>query len=279
MSDNEAMHLSEPSRRAHETGTDFGVLTALAVSIATQAAELVAELAGSKRELVETKSSPTDVVTEVDRASERLLVSRLRQARPHDGIIGEEGAFEEGTSGVRWVLDPLDGTTNYLYGLPPYAVSVAAEMLGQAVAAAVTDAASMDTYSAAAGAGAWLNGNSIAVRRAPALATALVGTGFAYDPAKRRRQADVLRRILPAARDIRSSGVASLDLCYVAVGRIDAFYEVGLKRWDWAAGALVATEAGAWVGSSSGDRPGDSIIAAPEPLASELRALVLDAGS
>lgn len=265
---------AELARRAGEAGIDLAGLTSLALECASRAAELVAGAAGAKRELVETKSSGTDVVTEVDRASERLLTEQLSRSRPDDAILGEEGASLQGSSGVRWVLDPLDGTTNYLYGLPPYAVSVAAEVNGEPAAAAVVDAATMEAYTATAGSGAWLDGRRLRLGPPPPLATSLIGTGFSYDAGSRRRQAEVLLGVLPEVRDIRRAGSAALDLCYVAAGRLDGFYETGLKHWDWAGGALVATEAGAWVGDLAGGRPGTSILAAAEPLATALRELI-----
>ncbi|MBW3557558.1 MAG: inositol monophosphatase, partial [Actinobacteria bacterium] len=187
-------------------------------------------------------------VSDVDRASERLIDERLSELRPHDGIVGEEGASRPGTSGVSWIIDPLDGTTNFLYGFPEFSVSIAAAVDGKVVAGAVHDPNHAETFVAALGGGATCNGQPLKVEGAPTLATALVGTGFSYDPERRRLQASLLPRLLPEVRDIRRAGAASLDLCWVAAGRLDAYYEWGLQAWDWAAGELVAAEAGARCG-------------------------------
>lgn len=219
----------------------------LAVDVARRAGALLLDGAGDVRTTVETKSTRTDMVTEMDRASERLVVSALREARPDDGVLGEEGASSGGTSGVRWVVDPLDGTTNYLYGFPAWAVSVAAEVAGRSVVGVVHDPVHDETFTAVRGGGAWCNGVPLTVTGAPDLATALVGTGFSYDAAERAAQAARLSRVLPVVRDIRRAGAAALDLCWVGLGRLDAFFERGLAPWDSAAGSLVASEAGAVV--------------------------------
>jgi myo-inositol-1(or 4)-monophosphatase len=224
---------------------DPSALRDLAVALAEEAGALLREGQSRVRASVETKSTGTDMVTEMDRASERLIVDGLLAARPDDGILGEEGSARPGTSGVRWVIDPLDGTTNYLYGFPSYGVAVGAEVDGVAVAGAVHDPVHGETYSAAAGAGAWCGGRRLAVGGPPTLATALVGTGFAYAAERRAEQAEVLRRVLPQVRDVRRAGAAAVDLCWVAAGRLDAFYERGLAPWDWCAASLVAAEAGA----------------------------------
>ena len=205
------------------------------------------EGAGRVRTTVETKSTRTDMVTEMDRSSERLLVGVLQAARPDDAVLGEEGSASAGTSGVRWVVDPLDGTTNYLYGIPAWAVSVAAEVDGVSVVGVVHDPVHAETFTAVRGEGAWCNGAVLRVEGAADLATSLVGTGFSYDAARRGEQAALLARVLPSVRDIRRAGAAAMDLCWVALGRLDAFYERGLAPWDWAAGSLVAEEAGAVV--------------------------------
>lgn len=262
-------------QRAQEAGLDLAELTRLAVSSAREAAVLVADRSHMQREHIQTKSSGTDMVTEVDRAAEHLLVERLRGAQPRDGILGEEGASHPSDTGICWVLDPLDGTTNYLYRGWHYAVSVAAEFFGEPVAAAVIDAATMETFSATAGSGAWFNGHRIEFVTARPLAASLVGTGFSYDADRRHRQGEVLCKVLPKVRDIRSSGVASLDLCYVALGRLDAYFEDWLQHWDWAGGALIASEAGVSVGNIAGGPPDASVLAAREPLAGQLRALLL----
>lgn len=194
---------------------------------------------------VETKSSATDPVSEADRASETLLVERIRAARPHDAVLGEEGADERGGSGLRWVLDPLDGTVNYLYGLPAWCVSVACEDADGGLVGVVVDPVHDEVFSAIRGEGAWLGGTCLAVNDPVAVDRALVATGFAYDPAVRRVQADIAAHVLGSVRDIRRGGSAALDLCALAAGRVDAYYEDGIAHWDWAAGALIALEAGA----------------------------------
>jgi myo-inositol-1(or 4)-monophosphatase len=227
---------------------DLFALLELAVDAARQAGTLLLDGVDRVRTSVETKSTRTDMVTEMDRASERLLVDLLRSARPDDAVLGEEGTSSAGSTGVRWVVDPLDGTTNYLYGWPAWVVSVAAELDGEPVVGVVYDAVHDETFTAVHGEGARCNGSPLRVEGAADLATALVGTGFSYDAAQRAEQAALLARVLPAVRDIRRGGAAAMDLCWVALGRLDGFYERGLAPWDWAAGSLVASEAGAVVG-------------------------------
>lgn len=244
-------------------------LCALAAELAVDAGALLREGQDRVRTSVETKSTGTDMVTEMDRASERFIVDGLLARRPSDGILGEEGAARAGTSGVRWVIDPLDGTTNYLYGFPSYAVSIGAEVDGVSVAGAVHDVVHGETFTAIAGAGAWCDGRPLRVNHPPSLAQSLVGTGFAYAAATRAEQATVLERVLPNVRDIRRAGAAAVDLCWVAAGRLDAYFERGLAPWDWAAGGLVAAEAGARTLVA-----GDLHVAAPPHLFDELVALV-----
>jgi len=256
---------------------DLADLLALAERVARQAGELL--LRRPDDLAVDTKSSPTDVVTEMDRAAERLLVDLLLGERPLDGVLGEEGAGIEGTSGVRWVLDPLDGTVNYLYRLPGWAVCVAAEIDGAPVVGVVHAPALGSTWTAARGQGALRGGDRIRTGECGDLAAALVGTGFGYSSDRRAQQADVVRHVLPRVRDIRRAGAASLDLCHVADGRLDAYYERGLQRWDHAAAGVVATEAGAllWVGA--GDDPqGTPVLAANPALIGPLADLLAEAG-
>jgi myo-inositol-1(or 4)-monophosphatase len=239
---------------------DPSVLLALAVDVAREAAGLVARGRASAGDSVDVKSSPVDVVTAVDRASERLITDRLLAARPDDGLLGEEGAARTGTSGVRWVVDPIDGTVNFLYDLPAYAVSIAAEVDGQAVAGAVLNVATGELFTAATGGGAFLSSPArpepqrLTGSRPPSLAQTLVATGFGYREEQRRAQGAVVAQLLPRVRDIRRFGSAALDLCAVAAGRVDAYYELDLNRWDHAAGALVAAEAGVTV-TGLGGRP------------------------
>jgi myo-inositol-1(or 4)-monophosphatase len=224
-------------------------LLALAVELCRAAGRLVEEGAGRARHTVDTKSTRTDMVTEVDRASERLVVDRLRQVRPGDAILGEEGTAAAGTTGVQWFIDPIDGTTNFLYGFPSYAVSVGCEVDGVPTAGAVYDPVHREMFTACTGGGAFLDGHRLSVDgAAPDLATALVGTGFSYDAAGRRRQAEELAYVLPSVRDIRRAGSAASDMCWAAAGRLDAYYERGVQPWDVAAGVVIATEAGLLVG-------------------------------
>jgi myo-inositol-1(or 4)-monophosphatase len=219
----------------------------LARGAAARAASELAERARRRTEPLATKSSPTDLVTEADRATEQLIIEILLDARPDDAILGEEAGRRAGSSGVEWVIDPLDGTTNFVYGYPQFAVSIAARLDGTTVAGVVADPSSGEEYRATLGGGAWRGDERLGVRDSHDLATALVGTGFSYDPERRRLQARALETILPAVRDIRRAGSAALDLCWVAGGRLDAYWERGLAEWDHAAGALVALEAGAVV--------------------------------
>jgi fructose-1,6-bisphosphatase/inositol monophosphatase family enzyme len=196
------------------------------------------------------------MVSDADRAAEEAISALLRTERPDDGLIGEEGLDAEGTSGRRWVVDPLDGTTNYLYRYRAWAVSVAVEDADGALAGVVLDPLSDELFSATRGHGASLNGMPIRVRDSGELGRALVATGFGYDPDVRRGQAEVLLRVLPHVRDVRRAGAAALDLCHVAAGRLDGYYERGINHWDWAAGALIVREAGGEVLPLSGGRPG-----------------------
>ena len=260
--------------------TDTAALLELAVRLARDASALLIE--GRTRRLldVHTKSSGTDMVTEMDRASEALIVAGLRAERPQDAIVGEEGTADAGTSGVRWLVDPLDGTTNYLYGYPAFAVSIAAEVDDGVVAGAVVDASTGDAFTARKGEGAWCNDVPLRVNDQTDMANALVGTGFSYLAARRERQAGVLETVLPAVRDIRRAGSAALDLCWVACGRLDAFYEKGLGPWDLAAGALIAAEAGARTGDLSGGAPTTEFVLASAPaLFDDLRALLTRASA
>jgi myo-inositol-1(or 4)-monophosphatase len=222
---------------------------------------------------VEAKSTATDPVSAADRASEALLVRRIQGARPDDAIVGEEGTAQRGSSGLRWVLDPLDGTVNYLYGIPAWCVSVACEDGNGALVGVVYDPVHRETFTALRGGGAALDGTALAVNDPVPLARALVATGFGYDPAMRRAQAGVAARVLAAARDIRRGGSAALDLCAVAAGRVDGYYEDGIAHWDWAAGALVALEAGA-----RRRMYGTGLVAAGPALLGDLDAVVRAAG-
>src|SRR5207248_4345432 len=223
-------------------------------------------------EVTGTKASPTDVVTEMDRASEALITDRLLSQRPGDAVLGEEGG-ESGRGRVRWIIDPLDGTVNYLYGLADWAVSIAAEVEGTLVAGVVAVPAHDEVFTAVSGGGAWLQAGAappvpLRCNTGVTLAQALVATGFGYEAARRKIQGEVVAAVLPRVRDIRRGGSCAVDLCSVAAGRVDAFYERGVNYWDYAAGGLVATEAGAVLGGLAG-RPASSsmtIAAGPGPL-------------
>ncbi|MGH2467145.1 MAG: inositol monophosphatase family protein [Candidatus Limnocylindrales bacterium] len=212
-----------------------------------------------------TKSSPTDVVTAMDRAAEAAIVAHLLAARPDDGLLGEEGDDRPGRSGVRWIVDPLDGTVNYLYDLPGWSVSIAAEAAGQTQVGVVLAPLAGELFAAVRGGGATLDGAPIHCTAGVPLARALVGTGFGYGADRRVVQAEILRAVLPRVRDIRRLGSAAVDLCAVACGRLDAHYERGLKPWDLAAGGLIATEAGATVGGLHGAPAAEAFTLAAAP--------------
>jgi myo-inositol-1(or 4)-monophosphatase len=255
-------------------------LLELAEAVAREAGALLRDGLARDRATVDTKSTRTDMVTEMDRAAEALIVQRLLAARPDDGILGEEGTDRPGTSGVRWVVDPLDGTTNYLYALPGFAVSIAAEVQGAVVAGVVYDVVHDELFAATRGGGATRDGAPIAVSGASDLALALVATGFAYDASRRARQAEALVPVLPRIRDVRRFGAAAVDLCSVACGRVDAYYERGLAAWDLAAGELIASEAGAVVTDfHGGPAVAGAVVAATPAIADELRALLVEAGA
>lgn len=254
-------------------------LADLAMQVAVAAADMVRE---RRRDGfgVTTKSTATDMVTDVDQASDVLIRRLLQEARPNDGIVTEEDTDQPGTSGVVWVADPIDGTTNFVYGHPPYAVSLAATVDGRTVAAAIVEISGDDRYGAALGSGSHHNGAALGLGEPPPLDQALVATGFGYDPRRREAQAAVIGRIIGSVRDIRRLGAAAFDLCSVAVGRIDAYYEHGLNWWDLAAGELIATEAGAVVEHVLGGPavPVDGILAAHPALIGPLRELLLANG-
>jgi myo-inositol-1(or 4)-monophosphatase len=262
------------------TRPDPDVLVELARAVAAEAVRLLLGGVDRARATVETKGSATDMVSELDRASEHLIVSRLLAERPQDGIVGEEGSAVEGTSGLRWVIDPLDGTTNYLYGHPGWNVSIAAEDAEGVVAGVVADGMHAEVFTATRGGGARRNGQPIACSALAEVGTALVGTGFGYDPERRRAQGEVVAGLLPQVRDIRRMGAAAVDLCSVACGRLDAYYERGLSWWDLAAGGLIATEAGAVVTSlDGGPVVAGSVLAAGPGLAAPLRDLLCSLGA
>ena len=243
---------------------DPKALLALATHLATEAGALALEMREGIEQLT-TKSSPTDVVTAADRAVERLLVDGIRAARPGDGVLGEEGASDEGTTGVRWVIDPIDGTVNYLYGIPQWAVSVGVEVEGEPVVGVVVVPPRGELWQAVRGEGSTLNGRPLRCSTVTTLAQALVATGFGYDARRRAAQAQILPTLLPTVRDIRREGAGALDLCSVAAGRVDAYYEQGLSPWDLCAGGLIAREAGARVEGLRGRPAGADLVVAAAP--------------
>jgi myo-inositol-1(or 4)-monophosphatase len=265
------------------TRPDPGELLDLAVAAAAEAGQMLAASrpAGpsGRPEVAGTKSSPTDVVTELDRASEALIRRRLLAARPGDAILAEEGG-ESGGGPVRWIVDPLDGTVNYVYGLADWSVSIAAEVDGEIVAGVVDAPVHGEVFTAVLGKGAWLRAGDappVALRcnTGVPLAEALVATGFGYEVPRRVVQGEVAGALLPRIRDIRRNGGAAIDLCSVAAGRVDAYYERGVNHWDYAAGGLVGTEAGARLGGLAREQAGSSMTIAAEPvLFGELRAVL-----
>lgn len=263
-----------------ETRIDPAGLRVVAEQLASDAADFVrrrrqevfAAGAPVADAAVRSKSTRTDPVTIVDTETERLLRVWLSERRPGDPVLGEEGGGPQhpstGSGSVTWVLDPIDGTVNFLYGIPAYAVSVAAQVDGVSVAGAVVDVPAAVVYSAALGAGAQVIGpeghrETLRCNAVDELALALLGTGFGYAPQRRAAQGTVLNALLPHVRDVRRIGSAALDLCMVATGRLDGFYEHGLGRWDWAAGGLIAAEAGARLHLPNGDGSGALVAAAP----------------
>lgn len=255
------------------TDVDSRYLLELATRAARDAGKLVRQVTDRGLHAV-TKSSPTDFVTQMDSASETLIRQIIMEARPDDGIIGEEGTSLISRSGVSWVVDPIDGTTNYLRGMPNYSVSIAAIRDDETLVGVVYDPSLDETFSAISGQGATLNGRSITCSTA-LLQEAIIGTGFSYLSSNRARQAEILHVLLPFVGDIRRPGSAAVSLCWVACGRLDAFYEKGLQQWDYAAGALIASEAGADVSGIEQKVLQDRLIVASAPsITSELREML-----
>ncbi|MET9267315.1 inositol monophosphatase family protein [Amycolatopsis sp. NPDC004079] len=255
-----------------------------AEQVAVEAAHLVrtawVRMRSGGEVAVDTKSAETDVVTAVDRESEELVRARLARIRPGEPVLGEEGGGSVG-GGVTWVVDPIDGTVNFLYGLPAFAVSIAAQIDGVSVAGAVVEPVSGRRWTAVRGGGSWLDGDRLSVSKADRLDLALVGMGFSYARDRRVRQGKLTADLVGRVRDIRRGGAASLDLCAVAAGWLDGFFEHGLHRWDWAAGALVAQEAGATVllPGEAADLGEDSTFAASPGIAADLRAALAAGGA
>jgi myo-inositol-1(or 4)-monophosphatase len=253
-------------------------LLELAVGAAHTAGALLAERFGRPQSGVAEKSSSTDMVSDADRDAERLLLDSILGARPDDGLIAEESGHRPGRTGLVWVIDPLDGTTNYLYGNPEWSVSIACRDEQGGLLGVVYDPCRDETFTARRGAGAELNGSPARVSGGDNLARALVGTGFAYVPRRRALQADALRDVLPVVRDIRRGGSAALDLAWVACGRLDGFFESGIRDWDRAAGMTLVTEAGGVTGILDPGLDGaDCVVAAGAGIYDALRDLVRSA--
>jgi len=235
----------------------------LAVQTAREAGRmLVDKRPPTGPEVVAVKSSATDVVTQMDRAAERLIRERIGAARPQDAFLGEEDGASEGSSGIRWVVDPIDGTVNYLYDLPDWAVSIAAERDGEPVVGVIEVPRRGWTFTAVKGGGAFRNGEQVRCGTGVPLAQALIATGFGYAPERRAVQAEVLAGVLPHVRDIRRNGACAIDLCMVAAGLVDGYYERGVQHWDIAAGRLIVAEAGGVVGGLRGASPGPELTIA-----------------
>lgn len=246
--------------------SDGATLRRLAEDIAQEVGRELRRVRRRGAGSVSTKSTGTDMVTEHDGRAERRIVELLRAERPADAIVGEEGTDHEGSSGISWLVDPIDGTTNFLYDLPGYAVSIAACDARGSLAGAVHVPSADELFSAHRGGGATLDGEPIRCSALTRLDTALVGTGFGYLPQRRRRQAERVARLIGQVRDIRRFGAAAVDLCHVACGRLDVYYEEHLNPWDLAAGELIATEAGCRSGDFTGgpSRPEELLVCPPD---------------
>lgn len=237
----------------------------LGLAVAREAGELVRTRREVGVRVAATKSSDTDVVTEADRASEALILERILAARPDDGILGEEGSDRAGSSGVRWLVDPIDGTVNYFLGLPQYAVSLGVEVDGVVRVGVVVNAATGAEFTAVRGRGATADGQPIAVREARPLERSVISTGYNYEPLIRARQARSVAELVVRVADIRRFGSCALDLCALACGQSDGYVEEGCMPWDHAAGGLIAEEAGAVVEVLRGASGRALVVAAPAP--------------
>jgi myo-inositol-1(or 4)-monophosphatase len=274
--------VSSPEHTRHDGSPDAGpALRDVAVAVATEAAALVRARRREGVSVAATKSTGTDIVTDIDRESEELLQRRLAELRPGDGFFGEEGGESTGdpATGVTWVVDPIDGTVNFLYGIAPYAVSVAAVGAdGASLAGAVVDVTSGEVYSAALGEGASVDGHPLRVREPVPMGERLVLTGFQYEAPRRVLQAEAVTRMIGQVRDIRRIGCAALDLCAIARGAADVYVEEGLHLWDRAAAQLVVHEAGGTVGVHPGVGGMECVVAAPSATYDEVLALVRETG-
>ncbi|MGI9657445.1 MAG: inositol monophosphatase family protein [Gaiellaceae bacterium] len=255
--------------------SEAGEALAFATTLAREAGELLLRYEPERGALeTHAKSTPTDLVSAADRASEALIRERIELEYPADAILGEEGADRDGSSGRTWVVDPLDGTTNFLFGVPSWAVSIACEDADGPLVGCIVDPKRNECFTAERGGGAQLNGVPMAVSPRADVSRALVATGFNYDAKLRRTQAEQLARLIGSVRDVRRFGAASLDLAWVACGRFDGFYEAGLGRWDWAAGALLVREAGGAVAHVPSPHGGEQLLATNGALHAELERLV-----
>jgi myo-inositol-1(or 4)-monophosphatase len=254
-----------------------GGLRELAEAVAREAGRQLRDAFAGPGVNVTAKSSPTDLVSEADHAAERLIRARLAEARPGDGVLGEEGGSLAGTTGLRWVVDPLDGTVNFLFGIPQWAVSIAVEDGDGTLAGVVYDPMRDELWSVERDGEPMLDGRPIRGSSRTDLATAMIATGFGYDAEVRRLQAEVLARLLPQVRDIRRLGSAALDLAWTAAGRYDAFYERGLNAWDLAAGELLCRRAGLAVAQLEPVPPAaGGVVVAPPGLLDALVPIVSD---
>ncbi|MDM4718078.1 inositol monophosphatase family protein [Micromonospora sp. WMMA1363] len=256
-------------------------LLEIAIDVARDAAATARRMRVEGVSVAATKSTATDVVTVADRAVERQVLAALRRLRPGDSVLGEEYGEADtdpaAPAGVRWIVDPIDGTVNYLYGLRHSAVSIAAEVDGVVVAGVVRNISTGEEWTATVGGGAWRDGRRLRCSTETDLGQALLATGFGYDPKRRAHQARVVAELISQVRDIRRLGAAAIDLCFAAEGRVDAYYEKGLAIWDLAAGGLVATEAGLRVSGLNGVPAGpDMVVAAPPALFAPLHDRLAD---
>lgn len=247
------------------TDTEHLALLDLARTLAHRAGALALDGRSTGLNAVDTKSTLTDMVTEYDKACETIVFDGLREARPSDTIVGEEGSRHDGRSGITWYIDPIDGTTNFLYDIPMWAVSIGASDADGPLVGVVFNPSANETFTATRGSGARLNGRPIHCNTDTPLATALIATGFSYAPESRVVQAGRVTRMIEHVRDIRRFGAAAIDMCYVACGRLDGYFEENLHPWDIAAGDLIAREAGCRTGDFAGGpiRPAETVTASP----------------
>lgn len=265
MTDHLAKSEAGPMNTRDDADIDPMVLMNIAASVIREVGDIVSVGRQSGLGHVETKSSPTDLVTQWDTRAESVIRTRLAELRPGDGVVGEEGDATSSTTGITWLVDPIDGTTNFAYGLPGYAISIAAVDHKGSLAGAVLAPQTRELFVAARGRGAWLGGRRLACSSQGTLSNSLIGTGFSYKADIRQEQLNLVASIGARVRDIRRLGAAALDLCFVAAGRLDAYFEAHLHHWDFAAGTLIATEAGAVVTNFSGDpvTRGEVLASAP----------------